>query len=329
MATSTTSFCEQCGASNDASARFCAECGAEQPILGSSHEPASIQTPPGFGGIGAAGVTSAGPNSSIAADLPMVAGLPVELWLVIAAFAIPGGWIAFDVVKALPDAIKAFGAEFFGFRFGLALMMILLLVGLLGAAMLAIAWRLYRRDRVGRGLAYAFAGTIVVSVALSNDGTTAETLAMVFSLVGIAILGLAPRVRDVFDRSAAPDGAPTSVVVSRTAIAIFSAIAIMCTVIYLLLASASAKYIFAALVAGGAAFLAMTWSKRLTHADRRARLYLSVGGAIVAILLLVLGRFSAGLLFPLGVIVSAVAALWLPNDARTFFGDDPLNVRPQ
>lgn len=282
--------------------------------------PASPPTPPGASSLSPP-LGGDAPN-----PLPLIAGLPVELWLVIAAFAIPGGWIVFDMAKALPDSIKLIGAQFFGFRLGLALTMIVVLVGLLGAAMLAIAWRLYLRDRVGRGLAYAFGGTIIVSVLFSSSRTSAETWAMIFSIVGIAILAFSPRVRATFDRADSGDGTPTSVVVSRTAIAIFSAIAILVAVIYLLLASVSAKYVAVAIVAAGAAVLASIWSKRLVHADRSARLYLTLGGVVVAIAMLTLGRFTAGLLVPLGLLVSAIGSLWLPNDAREFFGDEPLKV---
>jgi hypothetical protein len=352
-----TQFCEQCGATVDRSARFCAECGAEQVDSAANNIPDVRQS------LGAAASTAAPPRASVPAaptgparpapdrregpgdsapaptatdpppwpsngssGLPTIAELPLELWLVIAAFALPGAWIVFEMAKALPDAIKAWGAQFFGFRLGLALAMILVLVGLLGAAMLAIAWKLYHRDRVGRGLAYAFGATIVVSVLFSSARTTAEVWAMIFSFVGIGILAFSPHVRAIFDRAASLDGAPTSVVVSRTVIAIFCAIAILTAIVYLLLGSVSGKYVVAALVAAGAAILAATWSKRLAEADRTARLYLSIGGALVAVLMIALGQSATGLLFPLGLIVSAIGCLWIPNDARVFFGDQPLNI---
>jgi hypothetical protein len=195
--------------------------------------------------------------------------------------------------------------------------------------MLAIAWKLHRRDRVGRGLAYAFVGTLVVSVAFSDSRTSWETWAMVISLAGIAILAFAPRVRAIFDRAGSPDDAPTSVVVSRTLIALFTALAILIAVIYLLLASVSGKYVVLAIVAAAAAVAASRWSARLAQADRNARLVMTIGGAAVAVLLIALGRASTGLLVPLGLIVSAVGALWLPNDARVYFGDEPIKISAQ
>lgn len=324
-----TAFCEQCGATIAAASTFCTECGAQQT--------AAIPADVGAGASSAlaTGATAMSPatpmhgrtSSPAKSELPTIAGLPTELWLVIAAFALPGAWILFEIVKVLPDSIKAIGAQFYGFRLGLAATLILVMVGLFGAAMVAIAWKLYHRDRVGRGLAYAFAGTIIISVLFSDSRTSWETWAMIFSIAGVAILAFSPRVRLVFNQSAQLDGAPTSVVVSRTGIAIFSAIAILVAIIYLLLATVSGKYVVAALVAGGAAIAALRWSKRLTAADRDARRDLSIGGAAVAILLIVTGQSTTGLLLPLGLIVSAIACLWLPNDARAFFGDAPITTR--
>jgi hypothetical protein len=332
-----TSFCEECGATLDSSARFCTECGkavkgSPPGSTGNVHSVAGDPACRADGGngqrmTGAAAIPD-GFSSALSATegLPVLAGLPLELWVVIAAFAIPGAWVMFETVKALPDAIKLIGAQFFGFRLGLALTMILVLVGLLGAAMLAIAWKLYNRDRVGRGLAYAFGGTIVISVVFSSSTTSAEVWATILSIVGIAILAFAPRVRAIFDQSAALDGVPTSVVVSRTLIAVFCALAVVVAVIYILLASISSKYVVAAVIAFAAAGAAVHWSKHLNNADRNARLFLSIGGGVVAVLLVIIGRSTAGLLFPLGLIVSAIGCLWLPNDARAFFGDQPLNL---
>lgn len=259
-------------------------------------------------------------------ELPMLAGLPLELWLVVAAFGVPGAWLVYEMVKALPDALKVLGAQFFGFRIGLALLAILVLVGLLGAGMLVLAWRLYRRDRVARGLAYAFGATVAVSVLFSSNRTSAEVWALILSVAGILILAFAPRVRAIFDRTAAPDGAPTSVIVARTIIAVYGVITILVGATYLLLSSAGAKYAVIGVMLIGGAVISFRWSKHLSDADRQARQYLSVGAAALVVLMLALGQKSTGLLIPIGLIVSAVGTLWLPADARLFFGDQPLST---
>lgn len=79
-------------------------------------------------------------------------------------------------------------------------------------------------------------------------------------------------------------------------------------------------------MADAAAFFAMQLSKRLDYGDRAARQILSIGAVVVAILLLVSGRSTTGLLISFGLLVSRLGALWLPNDARTFFGDQPLHI---
>ena len=355
---SATVFCEQCGTTIGKHEQFCTSCGAKQTSASrggvgrvseseaSATNPLSeaettvsptveastaddttsggTQAPPFAGAASqarAAFPTTGGQLNT--SDWPVIGELPIELWLVIAAFGIPGAWLTIKMITVLPDAFKDLGSNYFGFRFGLALLLIVVLVGLVGVAMLYIAWKLYQRDRVGRGLAYAFAGTLVVSIAFSNDHTQAETWAMILSIVGIAILALAPRVRAVFDQSSV-DGEPTSVVVSRTLIAIFSACAVLVGVIYLLLGTVSGKYVVAGIIAILLAIGAQRLSKRLTSADRQARLYVSIGGAGYVVLLLILGRPSAGLLVPIGLGAAATLCLWLPNDARAFFGDEPL-----
>jgi hypothetical protein len=257
---------------------------------------------------------------------PVISGLPLELWLVIAAFALPGAWVTIKIITALPDAVNAMGSSFFGFRIGLALFLLVVLVGLVGVAMLVISWRLYNRDRVGRGLAYAFAGTLVVSIAFSNDQTAAEGWAMILSIVGIVILAMAPRVRRIFDEQASSVGEPTSVVVSRMLIAIFSAFAVLVAVIYILLSTISGKYAAAGIIALLLAAGAMRLSRGVSTGDRQARLFVSIGAAGYIVLLLALGRASAGLLIPIGLAGAAVLCLWIPNDARAFFGDSPLSV---
>lgn len=259
---------------------------------------------------------------------PLAAGTPVELWLVVGAFALPGAWIAFNMLKALPDALRALGSQFYGFRIGLAFTLIIVLIGLVGVGMLIIAWRLYQRDRVGRGLAYVVAGTIVVSVAGSGGGGAANTVALLCSVAGICILAFSPRVSELFDESTIPGAAPTSVIVSRVAIAIFSAIGALTSLTYLLLGSVSGKYVLVAVLIAAGAVLASTRSGRLMQADRTARQQLTIGGAALFILMIALGQSAIGLLVPLGLIAATLAALWLPNDARGFFGDTPLGGAP-
>lgn len=314
-------YCTQCGKETGVGTRFCPHCGAEQPDAQQST--AQQSTAQGQDEASARVFTAPSGPQLNTANWPIVQGLPIELWLVIAAFAIPGAWVLIKALSLIFPAFKYLGADYFGFRLGLALVLILVLVALIGAALLVIAWRLYQRDPVGRGLAFATAGTLVLSVALSSDHTAAETWAMLFSLAGIAILALVPRVKEIY--MPRPGDAPTSIVVGRTLIAIFSAYAILIAAIYFLMATVDGKYVIAGLVAGAIAVGASAMSKRLNTADRQARQYISIGAALAVLALLIFGQSSAGLLLPIGFIAATVICLWVPNDARRFFGDDPLN----
>jgi hypothetical protein len=317
---STTVFCEQCGETISPAVKFCAYCGAAQ---GDEHE-AETTAPldkPSLEAEGEASATitdaSSGEpvphvdarptmvdgNASIGhldmSGWPVIAGLPIELWLVIAAFAVPGAWLTIKIATLLPDAFKLLGTSYLGFRIGLALALVLAIVGLVGVAML------------------------VISVAFSSGNTTAATWAMILSVLGSAILAVAPRIRSMFSTPES-GGPPTSVIVSRTLIATFSAAAIVVALIYFLLATFSAKYVVAGIIAAAIAIGASLVARRLDNGDRQARLTVTIGAGASVLLLLILGRAQNGLLVPIGLALAAVGFLWLPNDARAFFGDKPL-----
>jgi len=265
-------------------------------------------------------------TAAAAADpRPVMAGqLPIELWLVILAFAIPGGWLVFMTLKALPDSLQLLGAQFFGFRIGLALTLIIVLVGLLGVGMLAISWKLYQRDRVGRGLAYVFCGVLAVSVIGAGGGSSAETIALLCSIGGIGILALSPRVQEVFNSPMSADGAPTSIIVSRVVIAIFCASGALTAITYLLLASENGRFALVAIGIGAATIFASRTSARLMEGNPSARQQLTIGGVGLAVLMIAFGQSAPGLLVSLGLVLGAIGMLWIPNDARVYFGDAPI-----
>jgi hypothetical protein len=146
---------------------------------------------------------------------------------------------------------------------------------------------------------------------------------MILSVLGSAILAVAPRIRSMFSTPES-GGPPTSVIVSRTLIATFSAAAIVVALIYFLLATFSAKYVVAGIIAAAIAIGASLVARRLDNGDRQARLTVTIGAGASVLLLLILGRAQNGLLVPIGLALAAVGFLWLPNDARAFFGDKPL-----
>lgn len=302
--------CGSCAATIAVGSRFCEECGT--PLAPSPKH----AIPPA--------ATASTPRAGRPTDAT-VAGLPLELWLVIAMFALPGAWLTVNVLGELPDSLSLIGAEFFGWRIGLALTLIVVMVGLMGAGMLAIAWKLYRVDRVGRGLSYVVAGTIMIGVITSGNTTSADVAALLGSIAGASILAASPRVRETFaGPSAIHRDVPTSVIVSRVSVGLFSALAVVLALTYFLLATVDASYALVGVVALLVVALASKSSARLMQADRQARVQLSIGAGVLVVLALALGKASTGLTLPLGLIAAAIACLWLPNDARAFFGDPPL-----
>lgn len=357
-------FCTACGAPIATASRFCGSCGTAQETesadvetatpetlkseLGredvaigpndsesaaSGEEPeaaapviaATPATPP-VRPVARPGLADAPASQAPSVATPLPGGLPIELWIVIGAFAIPGGWVLIHALNALPDALKLIGSSFLGFRIGLAFALLIALVGAMGAGMLWIAWRLYRLDRIARGLAFVVAGTIVASVLFAGDGGGGNTAALLGSLVGAAILQFSPAVKVLFTGDLAGQSAvPTSVIVSRVTLTVCGLFALVVAVTYFLLATFEGRYWIVGVLIVAACVAGHLYSARLMSADRAARQNISVGITGVVLLVLILGKFSTGLFLPVGLGVGAVACLWLPNDARRFFGDPPLD----
>jgi hypothetical protein len=62
----------------------------------------------------------------------------------------------------------------------------------------------------------------------------------------------------------------------------------------------------------------------ILRGDRKARLELSVAGVAFVLLLLLFTKHAAQLIVAAGLVASVLALVWLPKDARAFFGDPPL-----
>jgi hypothetical protein len=283
---------------------------------------------------GTAGAAMRAPAQAPVAGIPdtwrtgvTLARHPLELWVVIALFAVPGAYIT---VAGLDALVAAFDLFDFGTRFALLLALLALLVVSIGVAFLGIAWMLFVRSRVGRGLAYVVAGIALLSAILSEgDGGNAyrsEGLIAVGSIVAIVLLGLAPAVREVFTGPDAPAATePTSVVIARvcTAAAVW-ANGVVGLSLVLLGDVDSSYYVYGLLELGAAAVLLYAF-RQLRGPDRRARVIISVAAG-VAIVAALLGPGLDGL--ALGVVVPAtvLVCLWLAPDARRWFGDRPLDV---
>jgi hypothetical protein len=251
-----------------------------------------------------------------------LAGRPLELWVPVALFAAAGAYLLQLTLRALPDTFRLFNIDFLPKSYVFALVLVLLLVIALGVGLLGIAALLYRGDRIGRGIAY-LAVAALAGIAIFGEGTTTgEVLTMVGGFAAAAILGLAPAVKEIFDAGRQRDQ-PTSIIVARVALATWLVLLAVGAVIDFCLESVSGKFIFygiilAALAVGG--FLIFT---RLGLADPRARIIVTLGAA-AALIFLLLGLHNSATAFLVGLTVAIPVCLWLPADARAFYGDQPL-----
>ena len=255
-------------------------------------------------------------------------GRPLELWAVVALFAAPGVYLLQASLRALPDAFRYLTATYSLRALAFVLVMLIVLVGALGVGLIAIGWMLQRGDRVGRGLAYVAVGSFAGLVIFGSNATNGEVIAMLVGLAAAAVLAFAPAVVEVFTGANAPQrDQPTSIVVARVALMIWLVLLAVAAILDFCLAHYQGKFaaygIFLALIALGG----FRMYRQLTLPDARARL-LVTGGAAVALLFLLLGCHDTGFALLFGLTITIPICLWVPTDARAFYGDAPLSLRP-
>jgi hypothetical protein len=318
--------CGQCGTPLSGEDQFCGDCGAAVTEVAASAVVSAI-----------APVSSAGRDDTVRAPLQFTipdhwrTGIwidrhPLELWIVIGLFAVPGAYLAITGLDALTNAFDLFS---FSSRLALLLVLIALLVISIGGAFMGIAWMLFVRSRVGRGLAYVVAAMALLSVIVSGDSGDAYRSAGLIALgalAAIVLLGLAPAVREVFTGPGAPAADdPTSVVIARVCIA--AAVwgnGVIGLVLLLLGDVDSSYYVYGVLEIGVAGLLFHVFT-RLRGPDRQARLIAS-GAAAVGIVASLHGPGLDGA--ALGVVgpAAVLVCLWIAPDSRTWFGDEPISI---
>lgn len=317
--------CSACGAALRPKARFCSVCGAAQPEAPAQEpgDPGSPEAAPTASAPQAA-VTATAPAGAPGAVAPgQIAGLPVEAWLAVACFALPGAWLVWSALRDLPDSLDLMGISS---RLGALVTLLVVLDGMLGAGMLAIARMLYRRDRVGRGLAYAVAPTLAACYLFANYRTHAETAVVLGALAGAAVLVLAPGARAFFTGPDALDhGSPTSISVSCVGISFYCVFASVVALLYFVLGTDSPKWLILAGVYGATVALVALYSTSLMQTDRPARRAITIGAAALVVIQIAFGRHDFGVLVPTALACVVAVALWLPADARDFIGDEPIN----
>jgi hypothetical protein len=325
------SACSACGTPMRAEARFCPNCGA----AAAPHAPAPNPTvaEPAVEDSGTASTHShtsyrapATPLNELRLNVH-VAGLPLELWVVIGLFAAPGVYLVQLVLRALPDAFRFFNDTGGPFRrLALVLIILLFVVMALGAGLLAIAWLLHRADRVGRGLAYVTVACLASLVIFGDGTTTGEVLSMFAGLLAAAILAFAPAVKDFFTGPVAPQRSqPTSIVVARVSMAIWIGLLTIASILDFLLGDIAGKYVALGVLELLIAAAVLALYLRLPIGDRTTRGIVTVG-AIIAFILLLIGRHDNGFVILVGLTAAIPICLWIPRDAREFYGDPPLVI---
>lgn len=256
-------------------------------------------------------------------------GLPLELWAVVGLLGAAGVYLLQLSLRALPDSFRLFSYSFFPHTLAFVLLVLILLIGALGAGLLWLGWQLHRGSRVARGLTYVAVASLTTTVLFGTGVTTGEVLSMLGGLAAAAILGLSPAVQPLFTGENTPESVqPSALVVARVSLALWMILLGVAAVLDFCLANIDGKYaaigVFeAAVVAGGIAVY-----RRLGLADRRART-IATGGAAIAFILLLIGRHDAGFALLLGVTAAIPVCLWVPADVRAFYGDDPIVVARQ
>ena len=251
-------------------------------------------------------------------------GRPLELWAVVALFAAPGIYLLQASLRALPDAVRYLTASYALHALAFVFLMLIVLVGALGAGLVAVGWLLQRGDRVGRGLAYVAVGSFAGLVIFGSNATTGQIIAMLAGLAAAAVLAFAPAVVEVFTgTNASQRDQPTSIVVARVALMVGLVLLAVAAILDFCLADYQGKFaaygVFLALIALGG----FRMYRQLTLPDPRARL-LVTGGAAVALLFLLLGWHDTGFALLFGLTITIPICLWVPIDARAFYGQGPL-----
>jgi len=337
--------CGNCGEELGGDVRFCSNCGAAVPAVEPERaveESAAVTEPeapaaelaPAPGVAAAAEAVSlperapATPLTELRLDIAL-AGLPLELWIVIGLFGAAGIYLVQASIRALSDAFDlwgTYGSDWAWHRFVLVIIILLFVVLALGVGLLAIAWMLHRGDRVGRGLAYVAVASLTAIVVFGNGVSTGETLSMVAGFVAAAILAFSGAVRDVFTGPNARSASqPTSIVVARVAMALWIALLTVAAVVNFLLGDVAGKYIAIGVLELVIAIAVLLLYFRLPIRDRTTR-NITTFGAIAALILLLVGQHGSGFVVLLGLTAAIPFCLWIPPDAREFYGDPPISA---
>ncbi|WP_433030734.1 hypothetical protein [Actinomycetospora sp. CA-053990] len=262
--------------------------------------------------------------------------VPGLLWAMIAGFGIVAACLLYPTIVFLRLGAAMFSSPALGLL-GLA---IALVSGSFVVAFARVGYGLYEGSRVARGVAFVLAGYLLLSCFAMPVATGLTVVLAVGSLGVVAVLAFAPSARAWF---AGPwcrgTELPTSIVVAQTVILYSSGITALLAATLLVAGIALLALPYAAGTAGLMIVTALVcaavaavgfWAKAaVARAERLARVLVTVATAadlVVVVLLSAADESVLPLLAAFGLHAAVVVALWLPADARRFFGEAALPV---
>lgn len=257
--------------------------------------------------------------------------VPLEILVVIGALLIMGVYTLYIALSPLSDVFKLIDGPVS--QFGWVILLLLIIIAAFGAACLAIAYQLFRGDRVGRGLAYALALALAIG-ALSDSGADStaggsssggwRAVILIGCVVACALLGLAPASKRFFAESPTNErDRPAAVVVAQVLMAVNGGLVGLSALLYLLLGRFDGKYYA---VGVGMLILASGYVAAYQLVGTAARLapVLAAGVGVVTVgLQLIAGADSLGFYVGIGTELAVIASLWLNREAVTYFGRQP------
>jgi hypothetical protein len=338
--------------------RFCSTCGAESaplqpdapPIAGTQHAP-PLRTNPMWtpqqeqGYSDGASAEPPGVREPGWEPRPAVTGTPrtsapAEVWLVaIGMFAVSA--ILLDpVVRVIGAALSSvFAHNGVERAFATLVLEAVAAVAACAAALALLAVGLIRGSRVAQLLTSVLAVIVsIVEVAAAQStptfgaatsGTQAAVVCMI-NLAAVALLTLTPGSRAWF----AHDGRPLGVDTAAAANVFIGAVCLLDGVLFMLAGAVGSKWVWIGLCLGVVGAALVFSSRALRAGIAWARTLSVIVYATAAILVLVAGAQSheqaaASTLIPLGIAVTAIAALTVPESSRAYFAGTAPGIRPR
>jgi hypothetical protein len=311
--------CVHCGAHRLSSNTFCPRCGTPylivDPVTPAAAGAYVVPPPPATG----ESAETHGLDLRTWRSGVTWSGLPAEFWAVVAIFAVVGARMLGQALGSLPDVIDLFADHP---RFGLLVLVVVVIRGVVGGALMAVAWLIYRRDRIARPLAYVVTGVVVSMFMFSDEHVFALLLSALATAAAGAALHLLPAVDEALASSPGPPAQrPAWIGVAQVSLVVWVALLVLAGIVNLL-AGAGARYATVGCLLGATAVGAALSYRPLGRGRRTARLAVT-GVALAAVVLLLMSARGDGLAPVLGLAVALTCAVWLPREARCHFGAVP------